>query len=425
MSEPLAVDEAVERVLASVRPGRLACETLPIEAAIGRVLGVPVVARWSLPGAPLSIMDGYAVDSRVLIEARDQHDAETLALELAGESAAGRPASDSIASGCVRIATGAVVPALADAVVPQEDTRRIELGERVLIEFSSTALAQVAPGRWIRAVGSDVREGETLLEAGAEIGGGEASLLAGTGHAELVVRRRPVVAILSSGDELVRIGQTPARGQVVSTNAMLLAAQIREAGGEPLDLGLVPDTPAAVREAIERAREHADVLVGSGGISVGDHDLVLPALEQLGFELDFRKLALRPGRPTTFGALPRAAPAEPLPVLALPGNPASTMVAFELLGRPLLRALLGLPEHRWRRPTRPVELAAAAAGAGDRRREHFVRARLDADGRAHPLTKQLSGALRSIAGFDALLRVPAGRTRVEAGESLAALILRE
>jgi molybdopterin molybdotransferase len=423
MSEPrteLSVDEAVVIVLDAIASGSFCVERVGIEGAIGRVLARAVHARWPLPSAPLSIMDGYAVRSRELLDAR-ANGVATLVLELASESAAGRPSADSLAPGtCMRIATGAVVPTGADAVVAQEDTRRVEPDR---IELSSTALAQIAPGRWIRPIGSDVADGELLLEPGVGIGGGEASLLAGAGHVEVEVRRRPVVAILSSGDELVPIGQTPGRGQIVSTNAMLLAAQIREAGGEPLELGFVPDTEFAVRAAIERAIEQADLLIGTGGISVGDHDLMLPMLLQLGFEQRFRKLALRPGRPTTFGQLPRAAERGPLLVLALPGNPAATMVAFELLGRPLIRALLGLPRHRWQRPYRTVELAAAVEG--DRVREHFARAKLDEHGRAHPLAKQLSGALRSIADFDVLLRVPTGRTRVEAGESLPALFLRE
>jgi molybdopterin molybdotransferase len=426
MSEPLSVTEGLERILSSVEAGCLESERVGVEAAIGRVLAEPVHARWPLPSAPLSIMDGYAVRSADLIAAREL-EAETLALELSHESSAGHPSQAELEPGtCARISTGAVVPAGADAVVPQEDTRHLEVEGRVLIEMSSTALAQVAPGRWIRPTGSDVRQGELLLAAGSSIAGGDASLLAATGHAKLVVRNRPRVAILSSGDELVAIGETPRRGQIVSTNTMLLAAQIREAGGEPLDLaegaGAVPDTLEAVRAAIERAREEADLLVSSGGISVGAHDLVLPALEKLGFTLGFRKLALRPGRPTTFGHLPCASGPR-MPVLALPGNPASTLVAFELFARPLIRALLGLPRHRWRRRSRLVELAAAAEG--DRRREHYVRARLDEHGRAHPLTKQLSGALRSIADFDVLLRVPAGQTRVEAGEQLEALVLRD
>lgn len=423
MSEPrpeLSVDEAIAIVLASVAPGSLPDERVGMQAAIGRVLARPVHARWPLPSAPLSIMDGYAVRSQDLIDARTSG-AATLVLVRASESAAGHPSADSLAPGtCVRIATGAVVPTGADAVVAQEDTRSIAPDR---IELSSTALAQIAPGRWIRPIGSDVTDGELLLEPGVQIGGGEASLLAGAGHVEVAVRRRPVVAILSSGDELVELGQTPGRGQIVSTNAMLLAAQIREAGGEPLELGFVPDTEPAVRAAIERAIEQADLLVGTGGISVGDHDLLLPTLLRLGFEQRFRKLALRPGRPTTFGLLPRSDERGPLLVLALPGNPASTMVAFELLARPLIRARLGLPRHRWQRPFRLVELASAAEG--DRVREHFARAKLDEHGRAHPLAKQLSGALRSIADFDVLLRVPTGRTRVEAGESLPALFLRE
>ncbi len=419
----LTVEAALEIVLDRVEFGALESERVAVEQAIGRTLAEPGRARWPLPSAPLSIMDGYAVRSGDLVRARDEHDAETLALELVNESAAGHPADAALEPGtCVRIATGAVVPAGADAVVPQEDTQRISAGERTLIEFSSTALAQVASGRWIRPIGSDVREAESLLAPGEQIGGGEASLLAGTGNFEVIVRRRPKVAILSSGDELVAIGKTPGRGQIVSTNAMLLAAQIREAGGEAWDLGVVADTHEAMREAIVRAADEADILVSSGGISVGDHDLVLPVLTELGLALHFHKLALRPGRPTTFGTLARADRAS-LPILALPGNPASTLVAFELLVRPLIRALLGLPRSRWTRPRRLVELAGAAEG--DRRREHWVRAKLDEAGRALPLEKQLSGALRSIAGFDALVRVPAGRTSVPAGEQLEAMILRE
>jgi molybdopterin molybdotransferase len=420
--KPLTVEAALGVLFGRVALDVLGCERVGVEAAIGRVLAEAGRARWPLPNAPLSIMDGYGVRSGDLVAARDEHQAETLALELVSESAAGHPSGGVLEPGtCVRIATGAVVPAGADAVVPQEDTRRINVGERTLIELSSIALLQVAPGRWVRPIGSDVRQDEALLEAGEVIRGGEASLLAGTGNFEVTVRCPPKVAILSSGDELVGLGHTPARGQVVSTNAMMLATQIREAGGEPMDLGVVADTREAMREAIERAASSADILVASGGISVGDHDLTLPVLRELGLELGFRKVELRPGRPTTFGLLPRDRAA--LPVLALPGNPASTLVAFELFVRPLIRALLGLPRARWFRPRRMVELAIAAEG--DRRREHWLRAKLDDTGRAVPLPKQLSGALRSIAGFDALVRIPAGRESVPAGERLEAMIVRE
>ncbi len=416
----LSVDLAVAAVLAAIVPGSMPDEVLGIEQAIGRVLARSVRTRWPIPSAPLSILDGYAVCSRDLIDARARA-ATSLVLELVSESAAGHPSATVLGPAtCMRISTGAVVPAGADAVVAREDTRLLAPDRA---EFLATALADIAPGRWIRPIGSDVTEDEWLLEPGVAIGPGEAALLAGTGNVEVAVRRRPIVAILGSGDELVPIGRQPARGQIIATNAMMLAAQIREAGGEPLDLGIVPDREPDVRAAIERAREQADLLIGTGGISVGDHDLVLPTLLELGFEQTFRKVALRPGRPTTFGLLPRAGESTALPVLALPGNPAATMVTFELFGRPLLRALLGLPRHRWQRPARVVELAEPTEG--ERSREHFVRAKLDEHGRARPLTKQLSGALRSIADFDVLVRVPAGRERVEAGESLPALWIRE
>ncbi|EDM75425.1 molybdopterin biosynthesis enzyme, MoeA [Plesiocystis pacifica SIR-1] len=274
---PLSVEDGLARVLETVRGAQLPtlleqgrCDRVAVDEAIGRVLAgpdksddgrddsrdAPVRARWALPSAPLSIMDGYAVRSADLILARDEHDAEALALELVDESAAGHPSASPLEPGsCARVATGAVVPEGADAVVPQEDTARIELPApegkadappRVLVEFSSVALAQVRPGGWVRAVGSDVPEGEALLPAGTLVGPGEASLLAGTGHARLRVVARPRVAVLSSGDELVPIGETPGRGQIVSTNAMMLAAQIREAGGEPVDC-----------PGPRRARDHA------------------------------------------------------------------------------------------------------------------------------------------------------------------------
>ncbi|NVB40835.1 molybdopterin molybdotransferase MoeA [Pseudenhygromyxa sp. WMMC2535] len=424
--QALSIDEALARVLA--RFSITDTQRVGVAEAIGRVLATACQARWSLPSAPLSVMDGYALRSADLIAARDQHGAEALALERLDESAAGHPSELEVGPGsCVRISTGAVVPAGADAVVPQEDAAIVPPSAgvpegRTFVEFGGEALRRVAPGRYIRPTGSDVREGEDLLAPGEPIGPGEAALLAACGHAEVDVRRRPKVAILSSGDELVPIGQTPGRGQVVSTNAMMLAGQIREAGGEPLDLGAVPDDPHELRAAIEDARRRADLLVCSGGISVGDHDLVLPALQSLGFELEFRRLRLRPGRPTTYGRLPPDAELHALPVLALPGNPASTYVSFELLARPLIRAMLGLHHGRWHRPRRQVVLAAAAEG--DARREHYVRARLDGTGRAWPLDRQLSGALRSIAGFDLLLRVPAGRREVPAGEQLEALEIR-
>lgn len=398
-------------VLGQLAP--LAHESVAIEAAGERVLAEAVHARGPLPSAPLSIMDGYAVRSADL---RGQPGPVVLAR--VGESAAGRPSAPVLTAGtCMRISTGAVIPQGADAVVAQEDTRSLVDA----VEFSALACAQVEPGRWIRPVGSDVGEHERLLDAGSELGPGELALLASCGYVELSVHARPKVAILASGDELVGIGEVPGHGQIISTNSLMLAQQILAAGGEPLDLGRVADRPEDLRAAVMRAMHEADVLIATGGISVGDHDLVLPVLRELGVELRFRRVRLRPGRPSTFGMLPRER-LQPLPVLALPGNPGSTLVGFELLARPLLRAMLGLPRRRWFR--RVIELELAGAVEGDRKREHYVRVQIDEQGRAVPLDRQLSGALRSIADFDALAIVPAGRERVAAGERLRALILR-
>ncbi len=404
-------------VLARLEP--LASERVAIELAGQRTLAESIHASAPLPSAPLSIMDGYAVRSADL-RGQATTMAGPIVLGLVGESSAGHPLErGSLAAGtCVRISTGAVVPVGADAVVAQEDTRR--LTDPSAIEFSALARTQVEPGRWIRAIASDVAEGELLLAAGCELGPGELALLAANGHADLPVRVRPNVAILATGDELVPIGQTPGPGQIVSTNSLMLAQQILAAGGQPLDLGRIADRPEPLREALVRALLDADLIISTGGISVGDHDLVLPALRELGVELRFRRVRLRPGRPACFGLLPRGS--AQVPVLALPGNPASSMVAFELLARPLLRAMLGQPRTRWFR--RGVELELASAVEGDRKRDHYVRVQIDERGRAQPLDRQLSGALRSIANFDALAIVPAGRERVEAGERLWALILR-
>jgi molybdopterin molybdotransferase len=405
-----AAQVVVLESLARLRP--LARERIAIERAGGRTLAEPLHARAPLPSAPLSIMDGYAVRSGDL-----RGRAGPIVLALAGESAAGHPFVGTMAPGrCVRISTGAVVPPDADAVVAQEDTRRLAEA----IEFSPLACTQVEPGRWIRPIGSDVGASELLLAAGSELGPGELALLAACGHAELIVHARPKVAILASGDELLPIGQAPGLGEIVATNGLMLAEQIVAAGGEPLDLGRIPDRPEALRAAAIRALHEADLLVGTGGNSVGDHDLVLPVLRELGIELGFRRVRLRPGRPSSFGLMPRPDGAL-LPVLALPGNPGATLVGFELLGRPLLRAMLGQPRRRWFR--RSVELELADAVEGDRKRDHYVRVRIDDRGRAAPLDRQLSGSLRSIADFDALAIVPAGRDRVGAGERLQALIL--
>jgi molybdopterin molybdotransferase len=405
--EAIGIDEAQRRVLGCIDE-RLGSLEVATADAVGRVLASELHSRWALPGAPVSIMDGYAVRAADL--ATDRGD-----LRLVGESAAGHASSSKLEEGqTMRISTGAVVPDGADAVVPQEEVT-VD-GEKRRVRFGGDALAETSAGRYVRQSGSDVQKGELLLYAGSMLGPGDIALLGAAGHGTIPVHRPPTVAIVCTGDELVDIGASSIiRGQVVSTNGAMLAAQVREAGGVPVVLPDVSDDRESLERALKRGLE-CDLLVTSGGISVGDHDLVFPCLDELGLKVGFRKLKLRPGRPTTFGLV------ETTPVLALPGNPASCHVTFELLARPLIRKMLGLPESRWHR--RRVATKLVGTVEGSRRRAHYVRARWEDDA-AKPLDKQLSGALRSISNYDLLLVVPEGVRTLGAGDTVQALVIRE
>ncbi|MEE9382456.1 MAG: gephyrin-like molybdotransferase Glp [Nannocystaceae bacterium] len=397
----VSVARAQALVLAQTEPGE--ARGIPTGAAAGLVLAEAGVARWSLPNAPVSVMDGYA------IRASDVQPG-THTLRVVDESAAGHPMSDVLGTReAARISTGAVLPSGADAVVPQEETTRS--GNELLVD--QTAAQRTGPGRFVRPTGSDVRRGDPLLPSGTRLGPGELALLAGCGHAVCKVVPRPQVALLCTGDELVNIGTTPGPGQVVNTNRIMLAAQVREAGGDPLLLESPGDDPNALREAMENALK-CDLLITSGGISVGDHDHVRACLDALDFAPHFSKVRLRPGKPTTFGV------AQGVACLALPGNPASSLVAFELFARPWIRKRLGLAAKHWHRPIRRVSLTQSVNG--NRERAHYVRAHVR-DDLATPLDDQSSGALRSIAGHNALVHIPEGIVQVNAGDAFDALLL--
>lgn len=398
----LTVTEAGARVLAAVRP--LAAELVSIDQAQGRVLAHAITSSRDLPPWDNSAMDGFAVRSA---EAPG-------VLPVAGTVAAGHAPGVALAPGtALRIMTGAPMPAGADAVVIREEAEELPdpAGDRVRLTVPA------APGENVRRRGEDVAAGQHALGAGVVLGPGEIGFLAALGHGVVRVARRPRVAILSTGDELVSVDVPPRPGQIVNSNLYALAAQVRDAGGEPVNAGIAPDRPDDLLPRIQGALA-ADVLITSGGVSVGDFDFVKAALAAAGVDVDFWKVAMKPGKPLAFGA----APSGNL-VFGLPGNPVSSMVGFELFVRPALLAMQGATELH--RPRAPVTVTTAYAK--QRGRAHFLRATLRRQGDAlladlHP--RQGSAMLSSMVGAHALVEVPAESGDVAAGARLEALLLR-
>jgi molybdopterin molybdotransferase len=316
----LSVAEALDRVLAQAAP--LRAEEVPLGDAEGRVLAYPLTARRTQPPADVSAMDGYAVRAADVANAPVQ-------LKVIGEVAAGRPFARQLQQGdAARIFTGGVVPEGADTIVIQETTKRD--GDRVQVEKSSPV------GRHIRLQGLDFKAGETLLAAGHRLSARDLALAAGMNHALVTVYRRPKVAFFATGDELVPPGVEPAPGQIVSSNTFALAALARGEDADAVDLGIVADRLDDTVAAVRRAREvGADILVTSGGASVGEYDLVQKAFAAEGMTLSFWRLALRPGRPLMHGRIGTTH------VLGVPGNPVSAYVCAFLFLVPLIRTLAG------------------------------------------------------------------------------------
>jgi molybdopterin molybdotransferase len=395
--------EALSRILAALEDvAPLPAERVPLAAALGRALARDLVSEVDLPAFDASTMDGYA------LRAADARRAGAR-LPVAFEVFAGQPAPGPLPLGsCCRIFTGAPLPPGADAVEQQEEVRQ---AGRVAV-FARAAVR----GRFVRRRGSDVGRGTVAAAAGSQVDAGTIALAAGLGRKELPVHRRPRVAILPTGDEIVPVGTTPAPGQIVETNGHALSAAAREAGAEPVLLPTAPDEPRALRRALAAARG-VDALVTTGGVSVGERDLVRAALAAAGARLDFWRVAMRPGKPFTFGRWGRTA------VFGLPGNPTSALVTFELFARPALRALAGLPGTGRLR----IEARLGAAQEKPPALELYVRARLERSRGglvALPLRSQTSGDLSSSAGLDALAILPAGRGRVARGARVEVLVLR-
>ena len=395
--------EALARILAQARRlAPLEGARVPLSEACGRTLAAPLRARTPLPAFTASTMDGFACRSADLPRAG-------VRLQVAGTATAGHPWRDALRPGtCLRIFTGAPLPRGADCVEMQE---RVTAGGGVA-RFERAG----EPGRFVRRAGSDVARGAVALPAGARLDPGAIGLAAALGLVKVAVVRRPRVAILATGDEVVALGKRPGAGQLVESNAHALAAAVREAGGEPWLLGIAPDQPAALRRAIRRGRT-ADVLLTIGGVSVGERDLVRGALAGCGARIDFWRVAIRPGKPFLFGRMGRTL------VFGLPGNPASALVGFELFARPALRALGGLPgsgrvtiRARLDAPqVKPRDLALYLRSRAERR-----------DGEAWVVAHrtQVSGDLTSSADVGALAVLPAGRSSLPRGTRVEAILLR-
>ncbi len=396
----LSVREAQARVLEGFRV--MPPEWVTLDGALGRVLAEDVQARRDQPPAAVSAMDGYAV------RAADLHPPGRW-LDLVGTAPAGHPFAGEVRPGqAVRIFTGGVIPAGADAIAIQENAE----GQDGRVRFSRS----VEPGEFVRSAGLDFAAGWVGLTAGTVMGPRELGLAAVMGQAWLPVRRRPRVGILATGDELRWPGETPGPGGIVSSNSTALAGMIRLWGGGPINLGISPDQPAALAARIE-AVEGLDAFVTSGGASVGEHDLIQDALGVRGLELAFWKIAMRPGKPLLFGRLGQ------MPVLGLPGNPVSASVCAIMFLRGGILRMLGLD------PALPRARARLAASlpANDRR-EDYLRARYVGEAQSvrlvEPARRQDSSMVATFARADALVvRPPHDPTR-DAGDPVEIIDLR-
>jgi len=395
----ISLEEARGRILEALRP--TPAETVALAEAWNRVLARPVAARLTQPPADVSAMDGYAVRAADAVEGAR--------LAVIGAAPAGHPFPGEVGSGqAVRIFTGGFVPAGADGILLQEDAEEAAGTVRVT--------EAVTPNRWIRRRGLDFAEGETLLAAGRRLTARDIGLAAAANHPWAVVHRKPRIGILATGDEIALPGEPIPAGGIVSSNAHALAALVRAVGGDPIVLPIAPDDADAIAAAAAAARS-CDMLVTTGGASVGEHDLVQKALGPEGFALDFWKIAMRPGKPLIWGRLGQT------PVLGLPGNPVSALICAVQFLVPAIAVLSGLPAAP--PPTMLVRAGTDLAG-NDKRFDH-LRSSLgtDRDGRpvATPFPVQDSSMLKTLARAEALILRPPYAPALAEGAEVEAIPL--
>jgi molybdopterin molybdotransferase len=402
MSGLVPVDEAIVRLLSGAVPG--AAERVSLADAAGRVLAEPVKALRTQPPFPASAMDGYAVRAADVANVPAR-------LTVTGMAAAGKLFPGSVGKGeAVRIFTGAPVPEGADTIAIQENVKKHDGNA---IEVFET----VAANRHIRAVGLDFAEGETLLEKGRVLDAAALSLAASANHPTMPVAKKPLVAIIATGDELLLPGSEPGPDQIIASNAYGVAAIAKEAGARVLDLGIAPDRAGAISALVKQALDAgADVIVTLGGASVGDHDLVHTALTSLGMELDFWKIAMRPGKPLMFGRLGTTR------CIGLPGNPVASLVCSHLFLKPLLAKLGGRPHE-----DRIVDAVLGAPMAENDLRQDYVRSGIASTNEgliATPFAIQDSSMLKLLADSGGLVVRAPFAPAAKAGDACRVLLLR-
>ena len=391
----LELEYSQRRILSAIQP--LAAEPVSLWEATGRVLAQPVVSPLSLPVFDNSAMDGYAVRSADVAGASAN---SPVALKCLGAVAAGGAFRNNVEpKTCVRLFTGSPLPLGTDAVVMQEDTRAS--GDSIAV------LDAVKPWENVRLAGEDVKRGAMLARCGERLHSAHLALIAATGVAEVQVTKQPVIGILGTGDEVVEAGQPLGPGQIYESNRVAIASLVRQAGGVPRPLPLVRDSLDATRTALERAFAECDAVVTTGGVSVGEHDMVKPAFEAMGGTLEFWQVAIKPGKPFVWGRRGGKF------LFGLPGNPVSAFVTFLLLARPAVLKLQGAENV-----TLPAHVGILAEAMHNRGpRQHFMRVTVDDAGQVRSAGVQASHALNSLAHADGLIHVPP-ETLLPAGGSV-------
>jgi molybdopterin molybdotransferase len=394
----ISLETALSQILAAISP--LGLEKVNFLDALGRVIGEDIVASRPIPPKDNAAMDGYVLRSE---DIRGASPETPIVLDVIEDIPAGRIPQKRVGKNqAARIMTGAPVPEGADAVIRMEDTEKV--GKRVRIFIEAPA------GQDIRLAGEDVRQGETVISRGDIIRPAEIGMLAALGRSSISVYQKPLVAVLATGDELVDVDEKPTPWQIISSNSYALTAQILDCGAIPLQIGIAKDTREDLTAKLKSALR-ADLIISSGGVSVGDYDLVKDIMKEVGNRMQFWQVAMRPGKPLAFGAM------DGVPLFGLPGNPVSSMVSFEQFVRPSILKMMG---HRnlFRRTIRALLTESIEKKKGIR---HFIRARVTIeDGRYQAVStgKQGSGILKSMVQANGLIVLPEDAASVKVGATV-------